>query len=97
MAITVSAAALALSVTGWKSVGGQLLVSVVILLSVRQDLGLRARIGAGSGSFMAIAFVVSALVTAIRANLSYAAAICVAVLCSETLLMLRWWLQRTSA
>lgn len=97
MAIAACTAVLALGVTGWKSVGGQLLTSIVILLSVRQDLGLRARMGAGLGSFMAIAFVVSALVTAIRGNLSYAAAICAAVLCSETLLILRWWLRRSSA
>jgi len=53
--------------------------------------------GAAFGFFMAIAFGISALVTAIRADLWYAAAICVVVLCSETLLILRWWLRRTSA
>jgi hypothetical protein len=46
---------------------------------------------------MAIAFGISALVTAIRANLRYAAAICALVLCSEILLILRWSLRRTSA
>jgi hypothetical protein len=47
---------------------------------------------------MAMAFGISALITAIRANLSYAAAICVVLLCSETLLILRWWcLRRPSA
>jgi len=69
----------------------------VLLLSGRQDIGLRVRIGAAFGFFMAIAFSISALVTAIRGNLPYAAAICVAVLLSETLLILRWCLRKTSA
>jgi hypothetical protein len=73
----------------WESVGGQLLASGVLLLSGYQDLGLRSRMGAAFWFFMAIAFGISALVTAIRANLSYATAICVVVLCSETLLILR--------
>lgn len=97
MAIAVNAAVPALSATGWKSVGGQLLASGVLLLSGHQDIGLRARMGAAFGFFMAVAFGISALVTAIRGNLWYAAAICVAVLCSETLLIRRWWLRRTSA
>jgi hypothetical protein len=96
MTIT-SAVVLALGATGWKSVGGQLLASGVLLLSGHQDIGLRARMGAAFGFFMAIAFGISALVTAMRGNLWYAAAICVAVLCSETLLILRWWIRRTSA
>jgi hypothetical protein len=69
----------------------------VLLLGGYQDIGLRARMGAAFGFFMAIAFGISALISAIRANLSYAAAICAMVLCSETLLILRWWLRRTSA
>jgi len=73
----------------WQSVGGQLLASGVLLLSAYQDLGLRARMGAAFWFFMAIAFGISALVTAIRANLSYAAAICVVVLCSELLILRR--------
>jgi hypothetical protein len=89
MAITEGAVVLALGATGWKSVGGQLLASGVLLLSGHQDIGLRARMGAAFGFFMAIAFGISALVTAMRGNLWYAAAICVAVLCSETLLILR--------
>jgi hypothetical protein len=97
MAIAASTAVLALIATGWKSVGGQLLASGVLLLSGHQDIGLRARMGAAFGFFMAIAFGISALVTAIRGNLRYAAAICAAVLCSETLLILRWWLRRISA
>jgi hypothetical protein len=97
MAVAVSTSILALGVTGWKSVGGQLLASGVLLLSGRQDTGLRVRVGAAFWFFMAITFGISALVTAIRANLSYAAAICAVVLCSETLLILRWWLRRTSA
>ena len=97
MAIAVCTAVLALGVTGWESVGGQLLASGVLLLSGYQDIGLRARMGAAFGFFMAIAFGISALITAIRANLSYAAAICAVVLCSETWLILRWWRRRTSA
>ena len=69
----------------------------MLLLGGYQDIGLRARMGAAFGFFMAIAFGISALISAIRANLSYAAAICAMVLCSETLLILRWWLRRTSA
>jgi len=97
MAISVNPSVIALVGTGWKSVGAQLLTSGVLLLSGHQDIGLRSRMGAAFGFFMAIAFGISALITAIRANLSYAAAICAAVLCSETFLILRWWLRRTSA
>lgn len=77
-------------VEAWESVGGQLLASGVLLLSGYQDMGFSARIGAAFGFFMAIAFGISALITAIRASLWYAAAICVVVLFSETLLILRW-------
>jgi hypothetical protein len=97
MAISVNPSVIALVGMGWKSVGGQLLASGVLLLSGYQDIGFRARMGAAFGFFMAIAFGISALVTAIRANLSYPAVICVMVLCSETFLILRWWLRRTSA
>jgi len=97
MAIVASTAVLASGVTGWKSVGGQLLASGVLLLSGHQDIGLRAHMGAAFGFFMAIAFGISALVTAIRGNLRYGAAICAVVLCSETLLILRWLRRRTSA
>jgi hypothetical protein len=89
MAISVNPSVIALVGTGWKSVGGQMLASGVLLLSGYQDIGLRSRIGAAFGFFMAIAFGISALITAIRANLSYAAAICAVVLCSETFLILR--------
>jgi hypothetical protein len=95
--IPVSVSILALGVTGWKSVGGQLLASGALLLSGHQDMGLRARVGAVFCFFMAIAFGISALFSAHRANLPYAAAICAVLLCSETLLILRWWLQKTSA
>jgi hypothetical protein len=94
MAISVNPSVIALVGTGWKSVGGQMLASGVLLLSGYQDIGLRSRIGAAFGFFMAIAFGISALITAIRANLSHAAAICAVVLCSETFLILRWWLRR---
>ncbi len=78
----------------WWSVGWPLLASVVILISIKQDLGLRVHIGAALGSLVAIAFVISALVTAIRVNLRGGAAICAAVLCFETWLILRWILRR---
>jgi hypothetical protein len=97
MAISVSTSVLALGGTGWKSVGGQLLASGVLLLCGHQDMGSRTRIGATFWFFMAIAFGISALVAAIRANLWCAAAICAVVLCSETWLILRWWRRRTSA
>ena len=74
-----------------------LLASGVLLLRGHQDIGLLAQMGAAFGFFMAIAFGISALVTAIRGNLRYGAAICAVVLCSETLLILRWLLRRTSA
>ena len=96
MAIAVCRAVLALGVTGWESVGGQLLASGVLLLSGYQDIGLRARMGAAFGFFMAIAFGISALASSIRGNLRYAPALCVLVLCCETLLILRWWLRSTS-
>ena len=97
MAVSVNLCVMAVVGTGWKSVGGQLLASGVLLLSGYQDMGLRTRMGAAFGFFMAIAFGISALITAVRSNLSYAAVICAVVLCSETLLILRWWLRRTSA
>ncbi len=96
MAIGVGATVLVMGAMGWKSVVGQLLASGVLLLSGHQDIGLRSRMGAAFGFFMAIAFGISALITAIRGNLWYAAALCAAVLCSETLLILRWCLRRTS-
>ena len=97
MAISVNPFVIALVGTGWKSVGGQLLASWVLLLSGHQDLGLRSRMGAAFSFFMAIAFGISALITSVRGSLSYAAVICAVVLCSETFLILRWWPWRTSA
>jgi len=70
---------------------GQLLASGVLLVSGYQDMGLRARIGAAFGFFMALAFGISALVTAIRAEVWGGAAICVVVLCFESWLILRRW------
>lgn len=75
MAISVNPSVIALVGTGWKSVGGQLLASGVLLLSGYQDIGLRTRVGAAFGFFMAVAFGISALITAARANLAYAAVI----------------------
>jgi hypothetical protein len=60
MAIAVNAAVLALGVTGWKSVGWQLLTSVAILLIAYLEL--RARLSAALGFFLAIVFGISALV-----------------------------------
>lgn len=81
----------------WQSVGGQLLASGVFLLSGYQDMGLRPNIGAAFGFCMAVAFGISALVTAIWAKVWGGAAICVVVLCFETWLIRRWWSRRTSA
>jgi len=52
--------------------------------------------GAAFSFFMALAFGISALVTAIRANLSYAAVICAVILCFETLFILNRVLNRNS-
>jgi hypothetical protein len=59
VAISVNSSVIALVGTGWKSVGGQLLASGVLLLSGYQDVGLRARAGAAFGFFMAMAFGIS--------------------------------------
>jgi hypothetical protein len=82
---------------GWQSVGGQLLTSGVMLLCGHQDIRLGTRTGAGFWFFMAIAFGISALVTAISARIWWGAAICVVALCRETWLILRWWSRGTSA
>ena len=95
MAISISMSVLALNGAGL--VGGLLLTSAVIMLSVHQDLGLKVWIGAFLGFFMALVFGISALVTAIHANLRGGAAICAVVLCCELFLFLRWSLRRTSA
>ena len=101
MTIAVSTFLLALSIKGWESVGGQLLVSGLALLSVCQDLELRARVGAAFWFLIATASGISALITAIQSNIRYAPAICVVVLCCEILLTIVWivrrWLRRTSA
>jgi xanthine/uracil/vitamin C permease (AzgA family) len=97
MAISMSTAVLALNNAGWRLVGGLLLTSAVIMVSVHQDFRRRDWIGAVFGFFMAIVFGITALVTAIRMNLRGDAAICAVVLCCELLLILRWSLRRTSA
>jgi hypothetical protein len=74
----------------WQSVGGQLLASGVLLVSGYQDIGLRARIGVAFWFFMALAFGISALATAIWAKVWGGAAICVVALCFESWLILRW-------
>lgn len=79
--------------SNWQSVIGQLLASGGALLCGHQDIGLRTRVSSTFWFFIAIACSISALVTAIRAQIQYAAAFCAAVLFSETLLILRWTLR----
>jgi len=82
---------------GWKSVGGLLLTSAVIMLLVKQELRWpRSGVAAALDFVMAIVFGSVALVTAIRANLRCGVVLCAMALFSETLLLLRWWLRRTS-
>jgi len=52
----------------WKSVGSQLLASGVLMLSGYQDVVLGTRIGATFWFYMALAFGISALVTAFGRN-----------------------------
>jgi hypothetical protein len=54
---------------GWQLLGGQLLASGVLLLCGHQDNRLGTRMGAGFWFFMALAFGISALVTAISAKI----------------------------
>ena len=93
MPIPISASIVAIG-AGWESVGGQLLASGVLLLSGHQDIGLRARMGAFFWFFMALAFAVSALGTAVSARLWGGVAICAAVLYFESWLVRRWWTSR---
>jgi hypothetical protein len=81
----------------WQSVGGQLLASGVLLASGYQDLGLRVRIGAIFGFFMALAFGVSALATAISERLWGGPYICGVVLCFEICLIVHWWIRRRTS
>jgi hypothetical protein len=82
-----------LSISGmsnsWVSVAGQMLVSILALLSAYQDLGLRARLGVSFWLLIAMAFGISALANAIRANLWSAIAIYALVLLSAIYLMMR--------
>lgn len=80
----------------WQSMAGQLLVSGLASLSVCQDIGLRARVGATFWFLIAMAFGISALITATQSNIRYAPAVCIVVLCSEILLILHWALKRNS-
>ena len=57
---------------GWQLLGGQLLASGVLLLCGHQDIRLGTRMGAGFLFFMALAFGISALVTAISAKIWWA-------------------------
>lgn len=50
--------------------------------------------GAAFGIFMALAFAISALVTAICLKLRSGVAICAVIVCFETLLILRWILRQ---
>jgi len=83
MAVSISTSVIALGSAGWKSVGGQLLASGVLLLSGYQDMGFRNRGGAPSWFFMALAFGVSALGTAMWGRLWGGAAICVGFFASK--------------
>ena len=76
--------------------GGQLLASGVLMLSGHQDIGFRDRGGAPFWFFMALAFVVSALVTAVRARIWGGVSICAVVLCVEVWLVRYWWNRKTS-
>lgn len=80
----------------WQAVGGQLLASGVALISGYQDTGLRARTGAGFWFFLALAFGVSAMATAIGSKLWDGATICGVALFLEVWLILRWWSRTTS-
>jgi hypothetical protein len=79
-----------------EQVFGQLLASGVLLLGGFQDIRLRARSGAAFWFFMALAFCVSALATAIWVKAWSIAAFCALVLCFEAWLVRRWWSRRTS-
>jgi len=93
MPMPVSMFVLAMS-AGWQSVGGQTLASGVLLLCGYQDVRMGARIGGATfWFFMALAFCVSALATALRAKLWLGVAMSIAVLCLETWLIRRWWLR----
>ena len=81
---------------GWQSVGGQLLASGVLLQCGYQDVRLRARFAEIFWFFMALAFCVSAVATALRVKLWGVAAISVAGLCLEAWLIIRWQRRRTS-
>ena len=71
----------------WRWMAGQLLVSGLAALSVCQDLASRVRLGAAFWFLISLAFGISALGTAIRSNLRFGPAICLLVLCSETVLI----------
>ena len=103
VAISVIPSAIGLIGTGWKSVGGQLLASAVLLLSGYQDLprkGARYRLlsalGADFWFFVALAFSLSALGTALWVKLWVGVPICAAVFFLETWLIGRWQHQRAA-
>ena len=76
----------------WRKVGGQLLASAVLLLSGHQDMDMRARIGGATfWFFTALAFAISALITALVAKLWGGAVICALAFCLEIWLIFRWW------
>jgi hypothetical protein len=78
----------------WRSVGGQLLASGVLLLCGHQDMGSRTRIGATFWFFMALAFGTSALSTALWARFWGGVVICAVALCFEAWLIRRLWAGR---
>ena len=89
--------------SGWKSVGGQLLASAVLLLSGHQDIPRKGApfrvlmaLGADFWFFMALAFSIAALGTAIWMKLWAGVAICAVVLCFESWLVQHWSNRKTS-
>ncbi len=82
--------------TKWEQVFGQLLASGVLLLSGFQDIQLGARSGAAFSFFVALAFGVSALITAVGAKAWWSAALCAVVFCFEAWIIRRSWRGKTS-
>jgi hypothetical protein len=102
--VTLLSMFVAVIASGWKSVGGQLLASAVLLLSGHQNLprkGAHFRVlmalGADFWFFIALAFSISALGTAIWMKLWVGVAICAVVLSLEAWLIQHWNRTRSGA
>jgi hypothetical protein len=76
---------------GWGLFGGELLVSVVFLLSGLQDMGPRPGFAVASAFFASIAIVVFLIVSAVAFRLWAEALVGVMALCFEAWLIRRWW------